>query len=76
MSLLHVLYSYVQIYINYIYNIIISNISNICRFIFLQSKSSAFNLIAPTWFGFILHLIVFFLLVRLIIMIKLPGTKD
>ena len=31
---------------------------------------------APTFFGFTLHLIVFFLLVRAMMEIKLPGVKD
>ena len=42
----------------------------------LQSNDRPLTLVAPTMFGFVLHLIVFFFLVRAMMEIKLPGVKD
>ena len=42
----------------------------------LKSNSGPLTLVAPTWFGLILHFVVFFALVRGMMEIKLPGVKD
>lgn len=42
----------------------------------IQGRSGPLAFAAPTMFGFTLHLIVFFLLVRAMMEIKLPGVKD
>ena len=39
-------------------------------------RGSPLAFAAPTFFGFTLHLIVFFLLVRAMMEIELPGVKD
>ena len=39
----------------------------------LQRNTRPLTLVAPTWFGAILHLIVFTLLIRVMMEIKLPG---
>jgi hypothetical protein len=42
----------------------------------LQMDEGPLTFAAPTMFGFTLHLVVFFLLVRVMMEIKLPGVKD
>ena len=42
----------------------------------IQKSNGPLVLATPTTFGFILHLIVFFFLVRAMMEIKLPGTDD
>jgi hypothetical protein len=53
---------------NYIFSSIGYNI--------LKVNKGPFELVAPTIFGFILHLIVFLLVVRLMMDIKLLGTSE
>lgn len=42
----------------------------------IKGHSRPLAFAAPTMFGFTLHLIVFFLVVRAMMEIKLPGVKD
>jgi len=42
----------------------------------LTRNTRPLTLVAPTWFGAILHLVVFVLLVRVMMEFKLPGLED
>ncbi len=39
----------------------------------LERHARPLTLVAPTWFGAVVHLVVFFLLTRAMMEIKLPG---
>jgi hypothetical protein len=42
----------------------------------LQFDDDPMAMVAPTYFGFVLHLIVFFLVVRGMMQLKLPGVDS
>jgi hypothetical protein len=42
----------------------------------IKASNGLFEFSEPTMFGFVLHLVVFFLLVRAMMQFNLPGTKD
>jgi hypothetical protein len=42
----------------------------------LQRDDDPMAMVAPTYFGFVLHLIVFFLVVRGMMQLKLPGVDS
>jgi hypothetical protein len=41
----------------------------------IQNSKGPLGLAAPTLFGFVLHLVVFFLLIRVMMEIDLPGSS-